>query len=220
MAPPGPETGGGGARGGGGVVGAWLGSLAGVRQAAVMVREDGSAGAGDRRLVACVGGAVEVPRLRQSLRDRLPDYMVPASFVKLAALPLTANGKVDRKALSALDAAPGQSGGEEGYLAPRTPVEEVLAGIWAELLGLQRVGVTDNFFDLGGHSLLATRVMSRLRRALGVELPLRDLFVAPRLADLALRVEEALRAGAGQLVPPLVPIAPTLREEPLPLGPK
>ena len=188
-----------------------LAALPGVRQAVVMVREE----SGDRRLVAYVVGDVSVAELRASLRERLPDYMVPAAFVTMAALSLTVNGKVDRKALPT----PEQTGRKEAtYLAPRTPVEEVLAGIWADVLGLERVGAADHFFDLGGHSLLATRVMSRLREAFGVELPLRDLFVAPVLADLATRIEAARRAGAQQLTPPLVPLAPTLRERALPLS--
>jgi acyl carrier protein len=132
-----------------------------------------------------------VADLRQSLRERLPDYMIPAAFVTLAALPLTVNGKVDRKALPA----PEQAGGEEAaYLAPRTPAEEVLAGIWADLLGLERVGAADDFFDLGGHSLLATQVTSRLRQAFGVEIPLHDLFEAPVLSDLAARIDRPAAA--------------------------
>ncbi|HJX28874.1 MAG TPA: amino acid adenylation domain-containing protein, partial [Thermoanaerobaculia bacterium] len=187
-------------------------TLPGVREAIVLAREDrADRGGSDRRLVAYVVGDVAADALRQGLRERLPEHMVPAAFVFLSALPLGPNGKVDRKALPAPE---WQSAGES-YVAPRTPVEDVLAGIWAELLGLQRVGVTDNFFNLGGHSLLATQVISRLRGAFGVEVPLRDLFEAPVLADLATRVEMALRAGAGRLTPPLVPVP---REGPLPLS--
>ena len=198
-----------------GEIEAALVGLPGVREAVVVVREDPSSGRpGDRRLVAYVIGDVAATTLRRSLHERLPDYMIPAAFVTLAALPLTPNGKVDRKALPA----PEWNGSRESWLAPRTPLEEVLAGIWAELLGLERVGATDSFFDLGGHSLLATQVMSRLRRAVGVEMPLRDLFEAPVLADLATRVEVALRANAAPPVPPLLPVAPRLREGPLPLS--
>ncbi|HEY2739618.1 MAG TPA: amino acid adenylation domain-containing protein, partial [Thermoanaerobaculia bacterium] len=176
-------------------------ALPGVREAVVLAREDRpAAGSADRRLVAYVVGDTSASALREALRDRLPDYMVPAAFVTLAALPLTPNGKVDKKALPA----PEQPSSAESYLAPRTPLEEVLAGIWAEVLGVERVGREESFFDLGGHSLLATQVMSRLRSAFGIELPLRDLFAAPRLADLAVLVEEALRTGARQIAPPLV----------------
>jgi amino acid adenylation domain-containing protein len=191
-----------------------LTALPGVRDAVVMAREDRSAGGlGDRRLVAYVTGDVTAGELRRAvreqLRERLPDYMVPTAFVKLERLPLTPNGKVDRKALPA----PERQAVEESWLAPQTPVEEIVAGVWAELFGLDRVGANDHFFELGGHSLLATRVVSRLRGAFGVELPLRTLFEAPVLADLAARVETAQRAGAG-----ITPIEPTLREGPLPLS--
>ncbi len=185
--------------------------LAGVREAVVVVREDVS---GDRRLVAYVVGDAAAESLRQALRDRLPDYMVPAVVVVLDVLPLSPNRKVDRKALPA----PDWQSAEESYRAPRTQVEEVLAGIWAELLGVERVGTNDHFFDLGGHSLLATQVVSRLRSAFGVEMPLRDLFEAPALAHLASRVEAALRAGADRPTPPLVTIARTSREGSLPLS--
>jgi amino acid adenylation domain-containing protein len=186
-----------------GEIEAALVALDGVREAAVVLRED--------RLVAYVLGGAEHAVLRAELRERLPDYMVPAAFVRLAALPLTPHGKVDRKALPA----PELQSTAESHVAPRSPVEEVLTGLWAELLGLDRAGVTDHFFDLGGHSLLAARVMSRLRSAFGVEMPLRDLFEAPVLKDLAARVDAALRAGAGPAAPPLVPVS---RVGPMPLS--
>ncbi len=200
-----------------GEIEATLVALPGVREAVVVARSDGSdrsdrsvRSPGDRRLIAYVTGDATAEELRQALGERLPDYMVPAAFVMLAALPLTPNGKVDRKALPAPDL---QSA--ETCLAPRTPVEEILAGIWAELLGLERVGSADHFFDLGGHSLLATQVTSRLRSVCKVEMPLRDLFEAPVLADFAARVEAARRAGAGPLAPPLVPMP---RQGPVPLS--
>ncbi|HYG62777.1 MAG TPA: amino acid adenylation domain-containing protein, partial [Thermoanaerobaculia bacterium] len=192
-----------------------LAAVPGVREAVVVARGEGlEAEPGDRRLVAYVVGDVAAGELSRSLRERLPGYMVPATFVPLPALPLTPNGKVDRKALPA----PERQGPKGGHVAPRTPAEEILAGIWAETLGLERVGVADDFFGLGGHSLLATRVMSRLREAFDVEMPLRDLFEAPRLEDFAARVEAARWSGVGRVLPPLVPRAPELRGEPLPLS--
>ena len=191
-----------------GEIEAVLAALPGIREAVVVARESPS---GDRRLVAYVVGDAKADDMLQALHERLPDYMVPSAFVVLPALPLTPNGKVDRKALPA----PEWQGAEASYQAPRTPVEEVLAGIWAEVLGLERVGATGHFFELGGHSLLATQVMSRLRGALGVEMPLRDLFAAPRLADLAARVEAARRTGTAPLAPPLVAVP---RTGPLPLS--
>ncbi|MEP7013026.1 MAG: amino acid adenylation domain-containing protein [Acidobacteriota bacterium] len=182
-----------------GEIEATLAGLPGVREAVVVARQDGRS---DRRLVAYVVGEAKVETLRAALLARLPEYMVPAAFVALARLPLTINGKLDRQALPA----PERQRSEEGYQAPRTPVEEILAGIWAELLGLERPGAADHFFELGGHSLLATQVMSRLRSALGVELPLRDLFESPTLSGLAARVETALRSRPGAVAPPLVPL--------------
>ncbi|HEV3050189.1 MAG TPA: amino acid adenylation domain-containing protein, partial [Longimicrobium sp.] len=134
-----------------------------VREAVVVAREDVP---GEKRLVGYVVGAVEVDALRAHMRQSLPEYMVPGAFVVLDRLPLTANGKVDRKALPA----PELASAEDRYVAPRTQVEEVLAGIWAEVLRLERVGVEESFIDLGGHSLLATRVVSRVRAVFGIEL--------------------------------------------------
>ncbi len=179
----------------------------GVADCAVVVREDE---AGDRRLVAYVVGEAEAEALRAHVRASLPEYMVPAAFVRLDALPLTPNGKLDRKALPA----PGLASAADRYVAPRTPVEEVLAGIWAELLRLERVGVEENFFEVGGHSLLATRVVSRVREVFGVELPLRALFEGSTVAALAVRVEEMRRAG----LPVLPPVVPVERTGPLPLS--
>src|SRR6185436_18422885 len=149
----------------------------------VMVREDVP---GEQRLVAYVVGEARTEALRAHLRQSVPEYMVPAAFVFLDALPLNPNGKLDRKALPV----PELASPEETYVAPRTPAEEVLAGIWAELLGRERVGAEESFFDLGGHSLLATRVVSRVRAVFGVDLPLRAVFEGPTVAELAGRVEE------------------------------
>ncbi len=173
-------------------------ALPGVREAVVVVRED------PRRLVAyVVSEVVDIDALRRSLRERLPDYMVPATFVMLTALPLTPNRKVDRNALPAPEHQRAES-----YLAPRTPVEEVLAGIWAELLGLERVGAADHFFDLGGHSLLATRVVAAVRHAFRVDLPLRLVFERPTLEGLARAISEAGETG----VPVDDPVVPIPRE--------
>ncbi|HVG07839.1 MAG TPA: amino acid adenylation domain-containing protein, partial [Thermoanaerobaculia bacterium] len=191
-----------------GEIEAALAALSGVSQAVVIVREDTP---GVRHLVAYVMAEVEPKELREQLRERLPEHMVPGVFVRLNTLPLTPSGKVDRKALPA----PDWQRFSDSYQAPRTPVEEVLAGIWGEVLGRERVGVADRFFDLGGHSLLATRVLSRVRETFGVELPLRELFEAPVLSEFAARIEAA---GAGSAVSPLVPLVPVPREGLLPLS--
>ncbi|MFL5381090.1 MAG: amino acid adenylation domain-containing protein, partial [Longimicrobiaceae bacterium] len=190
-----------------GEVEAAMAAYPGVREARVMMREDQP---GDKRLVAYVVGSVELDGLRAHLRQGLPEYMVPRAIVALDRLPLNPNGKVDRKALPV----PEYAADADRYVAPRTPVEEVLAGIWAEVLRLERVGVEESFFDLGGHSLLAIRVVSRVRGVFGVELPLRALFEGPTVAELAGRVEEVRRAG----LPVLPPVVPVERDGALPLS--
>jgi acyl carrier protein len=189
-----------------GEIAAALRQHAAVREAAVIAREDVP---GERRLVAyVVPASAQAPTasdLRRFLQATLPEYMLPAAFVWLDALPLTPNGKVDRGALPAPDRARPELEGT--FVAPRTPVEEVVTGIWAEVLGLGRIGVHDNFFELGGHSLLATRVMARLLRAFQVEVPLRRLFEAPTVAGLAKAVEQARGNGAGPRPSTIVPVA-------------
>ncbi|MDQ3652504.1 MAG: amino acid adenylation domain-containing protein [Acidobacteriota bacterium] len=128
------------------------------------------------------------PQLRRYLEEKLPEYMVPQAFVLLDEMPLTPNGKVDRRALPEPDRTRPELAAE--YIAPRSAVEEVVASIWSEVLDVEQVGVHDNFFDLGGHSLKATQVISHLREALQVELPLRSLFEEPTVAGLALRILE------------------------------
>jgi amino acid adenylation domain-containing protein len=172
-----------------GEVEAALASLPGVESAVVLAREDVP---GDKRLAAYVvaaGAALAAAELRQALQRILPAPFIPSAFVFLDALPLTAHGKVDRRALPAPDGARQAPGAE--FMAPRDPMEEGLAAIWARLLKLERVGVHDNFFALGGHSLLGTRVLAAVRETFGVEIPLRTLFQKPSVAELALVLAEA-----------------------------
>ncbi len=142
--------------------------------------------AGDERLVAYVvlekGEQPKVTELRSFINEQLPEFMVPSFFVFLECLPLTPNGKVDRKALPEPDRA--RPDLEETFVGPRNPVEEVLVGIWTEILDIEKAGVHDNFFELGGHSILVTRLVSRIRDALQVEVPLRTVFEIPTVAGL------------------------------------
>ncbi|HYG64948.1 MAG TPA: amino acid adenylation domain-containing protein, partial [Thermoanaerobaculia bacterium] len=180
-----------------------------VAEAVAMVREDQP---GDERLVAYVvprGEAHVAAELRALLAERVPEYMVPTSYVVLPTLPLTPNGKLDRAALPA-PSEPSRS--EADFAAPRSAVEEVLAQIWADLLGVERVGIHDNFFDLGGHSLLGTQLIYRVREAIGVELSLRGVFESPTVAGIAEQVEELWR------VPQSAPIAPVPRNGEIPLS--
>ncbi|HLL45320.1 MAG TPA: condensation domain-containing protein, partial [Longimicrobiaceae bacterium] len=152
------------------------------------------------------------PELRSFAQERLPEHMVPSAYVVLEALPLTPSGKVDRRALPAPEGRPEQDG---GYEAPRGALEEALAGIWAEVLGIERVGAQEDFFALGGHSLLATQVVSRMRQALGAEVPLRALFEHPTIRALACVV----RAGeGGRDAERGAVLRPVERSEPLPLS--
>ncbi|MFE7581236.1 amino acid adenylation domain-containing protein [Streptomyces gardneri] len=174
----------------------------GVSNVAVVVREDRP---GDRHVVAYVVGGADPAELRAHLARTLPTHMVPSAVVSLDALPLTPNGKLDRRALPAPDFAAGAT-----HRAPRTPREEILCGLFAELLGLPDVGIDDDFFDRGGHSLLAARLAARVRAALGAEITLRDLFGAPTVATLAERLDTADRARPALL--------PAVRPAELPLS--
>ncbi|HVF51446.1 MAG TPA: non-ribosomal peptide synthetase, partial [Pyrinomonadaceae bacterium] len=161
-----------------------------VRETVVVAREDVH---GEKRIVAYVVPATEgglaADELRGYLKRRLPDYMIPSAFVALDNLPLTPHGKINRKALPAPEGSAAEAGAQ--FVAPRNALEEMLADIWSEILGLARVGVESDFFALGGHSLLATRIVSRVRERCGVELPLRVLFESPTVAGLARYVENA-----------------------------
>lgn len=164
----------------------------GIQRAVVVARGDP---AGDKRLVAYIivtEESLSVREIRARLRERLPDFMVPAACVVVADLPLNPNGKIDRDRLPAPDLA-GQA--EDAYVAPRSVTESVLASIWARVLDVERVGVHDDFFELGGHSLLAAEVVGRAREALATEVSLRDIFTAPTVADMAVALEERAQAA-------------------------
>jgi amino acid adenylation domain-containing protein len=181
-----------------------------VRQAAVLAVADPH---GDKRLAAYVvpregTGELPVPAVKAWLGERLPAWMVPALWVVLPEMPLTPNGKVDRRALP--DPAPA---GEVSRVAPRTPLEEVVAGLWADVLGLDEVGVEDDFFALGGHSLLATRITARVQEVLGVSLPLAAMFDDPTVAGMARRIEAPRHETEAA-----APIRPAGRDRDLPLS--
>ena len=184
----------------------------GVRDVAVKVSGENA----DRRLLAYVVAEPQreefnAQQLRDYVKKQLPEYMLPAHFIMLDHLPLSPNGKVDYLALPVPDQLSPLT--ETAFAPARTPVEEMLAGIWAEILRVDRVGVHDNFFELGGHSLLATQVISRVRKTFGVELPLRVVFETPTVADLAEQIEKS-HLDAGN-IPPLAPRDP---EEEIPLS--
>ncbi|MEO8383507.1 MAG: amino acid adenylation domain-containing protein [Acidobacteriota bacterium] len=180
-----------------GEIEAVLNACAGVREAVVIAREDVP---GDKRLVAYLVADAGVPlqaaELRTALSMRLPEYMLPSAFVALVAMPLTANGKLDRKALPAPDAT---SLVVREYEAPQGEIETALAAIWQDLLEVPQVGRQDHFFELGGHSLLAVQLVSRIRTALGVELPLRAVFAGPSLSALAGAVGVAGSSTLGRI---------------------
>jgi len=159
--------------------------------------------AGDKRLVAYIVPQPEITiiidEIRQFLKAKLPDYMVPNAFVILEALPLTTNGKIDRRALP-----PPNLDISDKYVAPSTPIEEILVNIWSEVLKVEKVGINDNFFELGGHSLLATQLVAQIRDRLKIELPLRQLFNTATLAELAQGIEQ-LKQEKLPIIPAILP---------------
>ena len=169
-----------------------LRSMKGIREAVVKVVENAERG---KSLVGYVvekeGKEQRTEEIRKELRGRLPEAMVPGVYVKLREMPLTPNGKVDRRALPK----PEMGGGGSEYVGPRTAVEEIVSGVWEEVLRVEKVGMKDNFFELGGHSLLATQVVSRVRNLLGVEVPLRKVFTEPTVAAMAREVEQQQGRG-------------------------
>ncbi len=184
---------------------------------AVVIAKESKLMAGESRLIAYLVSqpdqVVTTSEARDYLRERLPEYMIPSAFVVLEALPLTPNGKIDRRALPEPDQS--AQSGERTYIAPRTPEESIIVALWQQILQVEQIGVSDNFFDLGGHSLLATQLVSRLRDAFHIDLPLAAIFEASTVAELAQKVQSAMRAAQGVLPPEIQPVS---REEELPLS--
>jgi amino acid adenylation domain-containing protein len=179
----------------------------GVRQAVVVAREDLPGGRGLVGFVVAREGSVPtVSSLRQHAAARLPEAMVPARLLVLAHLPTTVHGKVDRRALAEWSLDEAGEPKAPRWTAPRTPMEELLANLFADLLGREQVGIEDSFFELGGHSLLATRLISRVREAWSVDLPVRELFEHPTVVQLAARILQAKESAGGTLLPPIEPV--------------
>jgi len=180
-----------------------LEQTSGVSDCVVMARDGAD---GPKQLVAYLVPATEVPpvisELTRSLREKLPAYMIPSAFVTMKSLPLTPNGKVDHQALPPPDLS--QPEGKTNYIAPSTPIEEIVAGILGELLRVKQVGVNDNFFDLGGHSLLAMQLIARLRAAFRIAVPLRDVLETPTVAGLAAAIERQLLSSSAAEAPPVI----------------
>jgi non-ribosomal peptide synthetase component F len=171
-----------------GEVQAALAAVDGVEAAVVIAREDRP---GDKRLVGYVTGTADPADMRGALAEKLPAYMVPAAVVALEALPLTVNGKLDKRALPAPEYQD-----VDHYRAPADAAENILAGIYAQMLGVERVGVDDSFFDLGGNSLLAMRLVARVEAELGVEVAVQAVFDEPTVAGLAQRIKPHVREPA------------------------
>lgn len=186
-----------------------------VEAAVVLAHDDGIDG---KRLMAYVVGAdsseVSIAPLRAHLRERLPEYMIPAVFVPMQRLPLTPNGKVDRRALSQLNHQ--STVAQESYVGPSTEIERELTRVWAELLQVEQIGVHDDFFERGGHSLLAAKLSTRLRASFQVDLPLRKLFEAPTIAQLAKIIEEENGNGHKRRPPAIAPISRASRRAVVP----
>jgi amino acid adenylation domain-containing protein len=187
---------------------------AGVEEAVVVVRGEGR---GDQRLIGYVvnkpGSDVENKNIKRRLREKLPEYMVPAVIIEIAKMPLSSNGKIDRRALASVE--PNVSEPDDDFVVPRTAVEEMVAGVWADLLKLKSVGVHANLFDLGAHSLLATQAISRIRSTFNVEITLRSLYENPTVAGLANKIEDETDSGRTIRAAPIERIA---RDGDLPLS--
>jgi fengycin family lipopeptide synthetase D len=173
-----------------------LGQRPSIRQAAVAVKQDPSGG---KMLVAYVVSdePVNSIQIKESLRRTLPDYMVPAFIVRLQQMPFTANGKLNRKNLPDVEV----EADKPHYQAPSNDLERELIRIWEEILKRQDIGTTENFFELGGHSLLATQVTSKLRKQMGLDVPLQAMFKGPTVRELAQVVEQMKNNGAGSSMP-------------------
>jgi amino acid adenylation domain-containing protein len=186
-----------------GEIEALLASHPQIWETVVIVRDDAT---GDKRLVAYIvpqsEKTITINEIRQFLKAQLPGYMIPNAFVILDALPLTANGKIDSRALP-----PPESSSEasDKYAAPRNPIEDILVTVWSEVLKVEKVGINDNFFELGGHSLLATKLVAQIRDRLKVELPLRQLFNSATLAELAQGIEQLKQQKSDTIVPAILP---------------
>ena len=187
-----------------------------VKEAVILVNSDVP---GEKRLIAYYvlqpGVQTEARELRQFLSGRLPEYMLPAAFIEMESMPLTVNGKIDRKALPKPDQDIVMQTAETEFVEARTPTEEVIASVFAEVLNLDKVGVMHNFFELGGHSLLATQLISRVNKTFDVNVPLKALFEGPTVSELALVVDGAKLQAKGLKAPEMAPVS---RDQQLPLS--